>query len=214
MATLFIDFERYEDKNVEVAALLIYDNKVIDIFHRFILQDLDNGVDYINQAKFCHCIPKTVIECYGIEEYVVTAQFLLWISQFSFDSLTIMGNGEDTTREYLENWCHGLDSLPNLSYEQVVLHPWVKRQYEIYHIVTHTMKTCCSLLPCSYNQHFLPHKRDHNFNHSKMARLTYGFHCALFDCFELAFFENLIPTYCCDLHFRQVIVEDNSMYLK
>lgn len=215
MARVYIDFESFNENVIEMSAVLIFDQKMIDVFHNIIQQTVSNRADYILQAKHSHCMDCEVLEFFGTPEDKVKEQFIQWLKQFNFEVITIAGHGLDTTRLSLEKWIPELTTLSNLKFEQVILPPWIERQYGKYHIDTFKMKELCQTLPCGKLQHGLAPKllAKNRYNHSHVARYIYGFHCSLFDCFELAFFENTLPSYCCDFHFQYLKCTDLSPYI-
>ena len=215
MACVYVDFERYESKLIEVSAILVYEQQLISSFHQFLnASTITNRGDYNLQAQNSHCIEVVVLHRYETStEDEVKLKFLKWVSSFNYKQIVIAGNGDDTSRKALQLWLPGLHLLSHLDYKQVHLPPWKQRQYGDYHIDTFTMKQFCKLFSCTAQNHRLPYKLAKNGAHnvSKMARYNYGFHCSLFDCFELAFFEMTLPNYSCDKEFQRIVHDD---YLK
>lgn len=216
MARVYIDFERYHDKIIEIGALCTYENKVITSFHRFVVQDHSQLYEYTSQARHCHCIDATTLDFLGYGEQICQDNFLLWLKSLNFETITIVGHGDDVSKENLQKWLPQLQNLTHLSYVQIKLPNWIERKYEPYHQSTYIMKSVSQLEKCSYSNHSLTLKPSYCFyyNATKVAKFVYGFHCALFDCYELAFYEKSIPLYDSDNQFHDVFCFDLLPYIK
>lgn len=207
MATIYIDFERdNRSKTIEVGAICVFNKRLESQFHHFIHQPIINHHHYLVCAQNSHCISPKVVNDYGYEESIAKQRFYQWINSQSHSKLIIKGYGQDTSQEALQQWIPELKTFSHLIYEQVELPNWEERQYGDYHIATQLMKNNCQLCYCKATKHKLPMVptwkiKKKTPTHSKMARLMYGFHCSLFDSFELAFYEKTLSNYCCDEHF-------------
>ena len=215
-ASLYIDFERYHYQNIEVAAILTYEQKIISTFHQFIRPVIRDMSDYEMQAHYSHCIRSATLEYFGNPENLVKCRFIQWIQSFNFSLIIIKGHGIDVNYEALTKWIPNLALMKNLAFKQVELPPWIVRQNENYHQATYRMKTVAHSQLCHRMHHNLPMWKDRKYasNESKIARYTYGFHCAAFDCYELAFCDKAIPLFTCEQEFNQNVINRNiSPYL-
>ena len=216
--TIYIDFKRDCNQDIiEIAAVCVSQRKIVATFHHFIDRNFFNSYDYKLTASYCHCIPESVLKNEGASENMVRHLFVNWIESLNFEFITIKGHGEDTSRESIEKWVdiQSFSNLSHLEYEQVYLPHWNQRRFALYHMSAFVMKEHHAIDKlCSKSNHSLKYrqslKRRYNTpTHNQLARQQYGFHCALIDCFEMAFYENALPTYCCDDHFIDLF--DSSM---
>lgn len=215
MARVYIDFERYFDKIIEMSAVMVFDQKIISSYHSFIKQPytLEN---YMKIALNSHCILPEELDFYGASEDNVKENFYLWISNFTFEEITIAAHGDDCSQISLIKWLPKLVNLKHLSFAQVELPKWIERQYADYHLATKTMKEISHFQICSKQMHrgqFKYLKNTLSHNHSKIARYMFGFHCSYFDCLQLAFYEKTLPLYCCDYDFKDVFIKDISPFV-
>lgn len=208
MSTVYIDFEQSpKDDIIEIGAICVKNRRVITILHSFVKPDIDDPYLYVKNASYSHCIPIHVLKENGRTEEEIKVKFLQWIQEEVIHPVTIKGNGLDVTKEALEKWIPGLSAVDSIQYQQVTLHPWAQRMYAYYHINTYVMKRLSTSMKCNHLKHSIQKSkhREGRCCTSTLTRLSkdmYGFHCALFDAFELAFFEQTIPYYCCDTHFN------------
>jgi hypothetical protein len=202
-ARVYIDFERYGEKVIEVSCILVFRQKVISIFHKMVYDHIPDTESFTMQSKFCHCIDPTILAFYGEYEDDVKSALLHWFKSFTFKKITIAGHGDDVSQKELIKWMPELQHLSNLEYAQVNLPPWNERHGKVYHMVTYHMKQHSNIFPCHHSQHTLstelPYKKACNL--SGLQKYMYGFHCSLFDCFELAFYEEKLPLYTSDHDF-------------
>jgi len=207
MSIVYIDFEcDNNDEIIEVGAVCVKDNHVQSVLHTFVdpfIQDVGN---YERTAKYSHCIPHRILKLHGCSKSMVKQKFLEWIHNETIHPVTIKGNGSDVTKFALEKWIPALGFIQGLQYEQVTLHLWADRVYEKYHISAGIMKEVSLNMKCCRGYHSLPKTKQWRgismeSAHTKIAKDMHGFHCALFDAFELAFYEKTLKYYCCDKHF-------------
>jgi len=216
MARIYLDFESFERDHIEVGAILTFSNQLVDTFHELIWRDIKKPDDFAIHARYSHCIDPVDLDFGGVYENLVKSKFLAWIKKFNFPSITIAGHGPDVCRKSLIEWIPELDAVSHLSYEQVNLPEWIERKTADYHLSAHTMKEVAQYQNCHKQNHRLDLRMDFRVcaNHSQIARYMHGYHCALFDSFELAFYERSIPLFCCENDFSNVYCLDNTPYLK
>ena len=204
---VYIDIERdYQDNIIELSAIIVSDFKIQGIFQELIQPGPNcELIHYVRQAKFCHCIPAYILGNHGIEYSLAIQKFHKFIKTIAYDTIHIIGHGLDTTRLELEKQFTFLKYIPDLKYKQCELPNWETRRDKDYHLAAYYMKEFSKILPCNRLRHsmnFIPRQRNsENITHGQMSKKAYGFHCSLIDCFELAFFEQTLPLYCCDSHF-------------
>lgn len=212
MARLYIDFERYGDKIIEVGAILVFKQELISSFHSLVNTTVEDETDYHSQAQYCHCIRSTELMEKGNTPTNIRRMFCNWIKKFDFSQITIFGHGEDVTESALKKWNPELDQLKHLVYQQVNLPSWIQRELAPYHISAFKMKEISAILKCSKENHQVLFKNNPS-NHSRISRIIYKHHCALVDAFELAFYECELPLFCCDKHFESVICKHANQYM-
>ena len=215
--SIYIDLE-YDHKN----RIIEFAGVVIDPDMRFIFQELHHFVKYLDNspstkylktAENSHCISKDTLELYGIGLIELQHEFNKLIDNCirHYKAPIIKGHGSDITYEYLCKHFKFLSRYNDIMYAQVGLPNWVERQYLESHIAAFNMKTNTMDISCNPNNHsvrFRPRCKDTSIvpTHSQLARTNYGHHCALVDCYEMAFYEKTIPNYCCDTHFLEIYV--------
>lgn len=208
MSIVYIDFEADDDANIiEIGAIHIADRLVKQEFHCFTKRYIQPVYHYYRCAENSHCIPHNVLCKSGIYASEQILKFKNFID--SIDGKVILkGFGEDVMKQNLQRLFPFLQSKTNITYEQVILPPWSERQYEKYHISSRNLKDYSELLSCNAHNHaieyypnWLKHQKTHS--HTRLAKLSYGHHCALVDSYELAFAEDTLDKYCCDMHFEK-----------
>ncbi len=217
-ARIYIDFERFGKKVIEFAAIAVYKRKLLSIFHSFVNHHVSNDKRYNRQAQFSHCIHLDDLQKYGDnKEDRVKYRFVQWLKNFDFERIIIIGHGDDTTKKSLCQYIPQLESIHHLEFRQITLPVWILREHADYHLATAKMKTICRALPCNASMHCVEMNlyHQHRSNLSRIAKYMYGFHCSMYDCFELAFFENTLPLYRCDDEFfNEVVIDSIQPYLK
>jgi len=195
---------------IEIGAIHIRNNVVQDECHYIINQHITDYITYYQCAENSHCIPMNILSNDGISLKHATTDFKFFIADIDHP-FTIKGHGEDVNEDNLKLVFPFLeDYSTKITYKQVTLPSWEQRQFEPSHIAAGYMKRVSRLMACQPNNHeatFRPHWKQQGRppNHSQLAKLNYGYHCALINAYELAFFEKNLPYYCCDLHFKEHI---------
>lgn len=209
MNTVYIDFE-YDNNGdiIEIGAICVAGGYILKEFHCFIRRDI-----YLYKYNVCahnsHCIHPSILNINGIyEEWAFNdfKNFFLSIKGI----ITIKGHGKDITKSSLENQFSFLKELP-INYVQVNLPVWSVRQYEKSHIAALGMKLCTRLISCNRDNHKMSYQptwliQGKTPNHTKIAKLAYGAHCALIDCYEMAFYDEKLELFCCDEHFANYFI--------
>lgn len=219
MSIIYIDFERDNSQNIiEIGALHTLNNKVENEFHCLIRREIFSIYNYYRCAENSHCISPNLLHRIGINENDAILSFRQFMEAIN-GPIIIKGYGVDVNEENLCKLFPFLSAMMCVTYEQVHLLPWHQRQFDSSHISTMNMKTICSIVSCNSSNHsvkYFPTWQRSNgstTNHSKIAKLPYGFHCALFDCYELAFFDKKLEKYCCDAHFEDNINYNNETFV-
>ena len=211
MNNVYLDFECDNKSDIiEIGALLISNGAILKEFHCFIRRDI-SLYHYNICAYNSHCIHPMVLHINGLPEEIAFEDFKNFILSIK-GNINIRGHGNDVTKTYLESKFPFLRDLP-INYLQVYLPVWKDRQYEKFHICALNMKNATRLISCHRDNHkmkFNPTWKHNEItpNHTGIARLTCGFHCALIDCYEQAFYEQKLDYYCCDTHFAINYVYD------
>lgn len=216
---VYIDFERDNKQNIiEIGGILVHNKLVQKEFHCFINRKCFPIYNYYRCAENSHCIPSKIIEYQGIDEGDAILSFKEFIESIPSGYVIIRGHGDDVNQYNLQIVFPFLKTYDGITYEQVPLPIWKDRQFKDYHIATHLMKSVSEILSCSYRNHtvnFMPSwKRDCKTpTHGNLSKFTYGHHCALIDCYELAFYQETLEKYCCDLHFTDDMNYHTDMYI-
>lgn len=215
MARIYLDFERYKESIIEVGAILTYNQELISSFHSLVFLEVDNDADYHLIAQHSHCIQSTELKRSGRKPFLVKSQFYDWIRKFDFSEITILGHGDDVTEEALHEWNPRFKQFNHLTYEQVNLPPWIQRETAPYHMAALKMKEVSTQLKCSKVNHQVAFQVNaiNSSNHSRISRIIYKHHCALVDAFELAFYEQQLPLFCCDNDFKSVICKHSNRFM-
>jgi len=215
MSSVYIDLEYDQNGNViEIGAIHLRNNVIQDECHHIINQHSYADIAYYRCAENSHCISINTQTDVGISLKSAIADFEFFISEID-NPLTIKTHGEDVNEDNLKllfPFLNKKDYSTKITYEQVTLPPWEQRQLEPAHIAAGNMKRESQIVACQPHNHgvtFRPHwkRQGRTPNHSQIANYSYGYHCALIDVYELAFFEKTLPYYCCDLHFKEHIAE-------
>lgn len=212
MSIVYIDFERSAcDSIIEVGAVCVKDSLVHSVLHTFVDVCITDRNVYEQSAKFSHCIPLATLKLHGCSKEVVKLRFLEWIQNETVHPVTIKGNGQDVSKFALEKWIPALSHIEGIQYEQIQLDFWANRVYEKYHISAGIMKEVSTNMKCCRGYHSLNKTKQWrgirvDSAHTRIAKDTHGFHCALFDAFELAFYEKTLNYYCCDRDFNKLFV--------
>ena len=157
-------------------------------------------------ARHSHCIPPYIILEEGATAQLLNNDFKNFLESINSTTIIIKGHGLDIDKKELMQSFPFLADMDEIQYMQVGLPPWSERKDGDYHHATHYMKQFSRILPCTKDNHsmnFIYSDFDgYKQSHTKMAKQFYGFHCALFDSIELAFYEKTLQLYCCDKHFK------------
>jgi len=205
ISRVYIDIEYdYKWNIIEFAAVEVKNEQIKSILHRFVLPQ-KHMLWYTHEkyAKYSNCIPRHVIKEQGIKLSQLQDEFKIFLNEIVSTKIIIKGHGADVDEPTLKQKFPFL-STKDLVYMQVNLPPWKERKYGVYHIATHYMKQFSRIMPCLCENHSLPFKFSDKINHSRISKNFYGFHCALFDSIELAFYEQYLPLYQCDECFKSV----------
>lgn len=212
MNIIYADLE-YDNnhKVIEIAALHTHNASIKKIFHCFVKTEIQHVCQYFNCAENSHCIHPATLQNFGLNFSKATDKFESFIADFD-GSITLKGNGLDMSQSNLIK-LFPFFSKYDITYAQVSLPPWIQREKLDSHCAAYKMKLCTQLLPCSHEYHYIKFSptwihQNKTANHTRLAKLIYGSHCALIDCFELAFFESALPIYCCDVHFTDLFLTE------
>lgn len=209
MNNVYFDLEYDNNKDIiEIGAIHVCAGQLCNEFHRFVRQEI-RPFEYGRCAQNSHCIHPMVLQINGLSEADALNDLKLFFKAIK-GPFVLKGNGEDMTKSNLESLFPFLKEY-EVTYKQVHLPNWCVRLYEPSHISTLCMKQTTNLLSCHRDFHTMKYRpnwilRAETPNHTKISKFVYGAHCALFDCFELAFYENNLPHYCCDMHFKECFV--------
>lgn len=204
MNTVYLDFEYCNNKDIiEIGAICVSSGYILKEFHCFIRRDI-KLYPYNVCAENSHCIHPSVLNMNGINEECAFTDFENFFSSLK-GKIIIKGHGDDVTKKSLENKFPFLKNYVS-KYSQVNLPIWSMRQFEKSHIAAFNMKLTTNLISCHRDNHKIPYKptwlyKGETPNHTKIAKFAYGAHCALIDCYEMAFYERKLDLYCCDMHF-------------
>ena len=222
MCIIYLDTEYDNDGNIiEIGALCISNGKVLREFHCLIRNKVSNLYYYNRCAQHSHCIHVNTLSNYGIMLDEALRDFQDFISLAGSEVVHLRGHGQDMLADNLTRLFPFLREMHNIIYEQVSLPKWNQRQHESWFIGALRMKSCSKLYACNSNYHamqYLPNWKlfDKEPTHTQIVKYLFNFHCALIDAYILSFYEETLPTYCCDMHFKHVFVtpnENNTVYV-
>ena len=220
-ATVYLDFEADHHQDIiEVGAICVWQKSILSKFHYFIYRTYSDFYAYHQTAIHSHCIPPSVLIDEGDDELAVRHQFCDWIESLKFSTILIKGHGLDTTQNAIESWVNlsKFTDMSHLEYEQVNLPDWNQRRFALYHTSAYFMKENINIAAlCNKTAHSLSFKKNNRMHykppsHHQLAKQQFGSHCALMDCFELAFYEESLPSYCCDKHLLDLFHTDVVKY--
>jgi hypothetical protein len=206
---IYIDFENdSQSQIIEMGAIAITNGIILDEFHCFINQSVDNTFTYMRCAENCHCIHYSVLYQYGITMKDADIAFDKFLNTLNKKTLSIKGHGNDVTKDNLNRVFPCLQQRIDITYSQVNLPNWETRQFEYYHLSAYYLKHYSNITSCNHDFHQVPYmptwqRRCQRINHSKIAKLFYQHHCALVDAYEMAFYEKTLKHFCCDEHFSR-----------
>lgn len=214
MNTVYLDLEyNHNWEIIEIGAVAIENRYIISLFHRFIRRPQTNLIKYIQSAQHCHCIHPSVLNYEGVSLDYAMEDFEIFLNNLH-GKIVIKGYGNDILQNNLEEVFPFLKKY-NISFQQVNLLPWKERQFLKSHISALNMKNASKLLPCHQKNHSLKFNpfwqyKNVSSNESKIARLTYGFHCSLVDSLEISFFDNALDLYHNDKQFSKLFLCDSQ----
>ena len=217
MSIVYIDLEYDNNHNlIEIGTIHICNNKVQNEFHRIIRQFITDKFSYYRCAENSHCIPIEILAVNTISCKQAIAELKSFFDNI-MEPFTLKGHGHDVNEfnlKLLFPFLKDYATTTKISYEQATLPPWKERHFGSYHIAASTMKRGSQLMSCQPKNHKVPYfpywrRKGKEPNHSQLAKHNYGYHCALIDAYELAFFEETLPCYCCDTHFKEHIQFEN-----
>jgi hypothetical protein len=216
MACVYIDFERNLNDIIEIGAILVKENKVLNEFHRFVFYLLNDYHHYYRSAENSHCIGAHVLKYHGTPLETVKMQFHSFLDEIK-EPFIIKGYGDDVNQEALQHLFPFLKNMLHVSYDQVHLQPLEERQLNYNHIAVMKMKTSTNLVQCHQGFHRVEYnpswkRANKTPNHTQIAKMMYGYHCALFDCYELAFCDETLKAYCCDIHFKDLLAWESDKF--
>ena len=210
LSCIYIDFERDDEGAIiEIGAVHVETNLVQREFHCFINQSTNSSFHYYRCAENSHCLPAPILKLNGVRMHDAQHDFNLFMLSI-LKPVTIKGFGDDVNEANLKMVFPFLNTMKHVTYKQVSLPSWKQRQFEPSHIATSTMKKVSGLLSCKPSYHnvpYFPHwkRKGKQPNHTQLSKLGYGHHCALIDAYELAFYDEALPNYCCDAHFQKIL---------
>lgn len=214
MNQVYLDFE-YDNNGdvIEIGAIYVFGYYIHNYFHCFIKREITNLHRFNVCSQNSHCIHHLTLHLDGITFDLAMSEFENFFENID-GPISIKGHGDDILQDNLENKYSFLKRI-DVTYDQVNLLPWKDRQFEKSHIAAFNMKNVTNLIPCHRKNHGLKYNPSWLYqfktpNHTKIAKLSYGAHCALIDCFEMAFYENSLIHYCCDDHFKDYFITETT----
>ncbi len=187
----YIDLEGQGSNIVEIGAVAIeYNTRCEKVFHTIINPTVLNKKQYVLEAKNSHCIPLSIIYEKGLN-YINAKQQLKEFFLSLGDNILIKGNGSDISRTSMEQLFPDIN-FDKYTFQQVHLPTWTLRIGE-YHDRAYTLKYQNKL--CGLKNHTMKFSptwlyKTKSHTSARLARFSYGHHCALIDAYELAFYEN------------------------
>ena len=150
-------------------------HEIVSVYHEHV--DCDSEVDEWSR-KYLHGLNRNYLRTHGFEEvHELVLHFQRWIK--SFDVVCMYANAPDKERQL----------LPGRTIHDLLLPPWQERMRKPYHVVANRYKElripivnvrCGGYIHSQYEG-----IRCHVQNKTQMMKLLHGFHCSLYDCYEL-----------------------------
>ena len=210
MNSLYLDLEYDNDRNIiEIGAVNIQGGYITSYFHCFIRRSVSNLIPYLQCAQNSHCIHPGVLNSEGLPYDAAMTDFENFIINIK-GTIVLKGHGSDMTKTNLEMLFPFLNKH-KISFMQVNLPNWKERQFLKSHICALNMKNASKLLPCHKDFHSIKYSPSWLYeklipNETKIAKLSYSFHCGFIDAMEMAMFDNAVELYTCDRQFRDIIL--------
>ena len=209
MSCIYIDIALDNfDNIIEFAAIYMNNGLIQRGLHYFGEQAIVDKHSYKLEAHKWHCIPPFVVEEAGRTHDDMTISFKSFLYFICTPYVIIKS---DFTKERLQCLFPFLTEF-DIDYVEINLPPWEERRYKDYHISTQYLKRFTKILPCNSMNHsmaYLPADgTTFSTSHSELCKVFHGFNCTLFNVFEYAFYDKVIPLYCCDFHFQFVLCVD------
>lgn len=210
MTSIYIDFENDNvGRIIEIGAVILEDEHFIQEYHSFINERLHSTYSYYKTAENSHCISPQTLYNMGISRLELNVRFRDLLLDLK-TPITFKGHGLDITQEAMECEFPFLRFIKNITYQQLHLPTWDIRVTEQYFLSALKMKETTNIASCCATNHEILYDPYWNSIYKKptackRAKSQFGFHCALFDSYLLAFYDKTLDYYCCDISF-------NTMY--
>lgn len=190
---VFMDVEGTAEYPCEVGMVAVdAESRQHYTFHRVIRQGAFSPRHY--DAGYCHCMPKNCLLEFGHTLSDVQTSMIQFFEE-SVYPIYLFGHGTDMTRDELlkmfpdVNW-----QQRNMIFRQVALPCWIERHDLPCHRAAIGLKEnrlgqYQATFTCRLKSvHCAPFKSGKRSTLSTTLKRVYGFHCALVDAFELAFY--------------------------
>ena len=190
-STIYIDFEGVWPDIVEMAVAVVECGAITQFQSQIVdTSTIQDMVKHNRTARFCHCIPFSIVQWEGITLEGLRQWFRDCLEECNYP-LTIRGYGDDITFGSLVKVFPFLTDY-YIDYSQVPLPPWSVRTSAAYHQTKVALKreNVFSLI-CPAHNHSLPYtvSKHKPVTNTVKAKLSHDYHCALYDVLELVFYD-------------------------
>ena len=179
---LITDAEGVLPDIIEISILVCRDHCLIDIFHEYGIPS--DKQKHLKSASYCHCIPYASL-CYITPNS--SENLLSKAREFvsHYPSAIVISNDKSSKSDIyhlISSW------YLDLEYCNIYVGDWLVRVHQQSHLESRRAKLQCKIiLGISCNLHTLPlYKQKHTPSHQ--AKYQHGYHCSLYDTYELFLF--------------------------
>ena len=172
---IFVDTEGTPIQELSALEVCLYDRQVVDVFHAHAYST--DGDDW--SRKHIHGLNLSYLKKHGYpSESELISAFKCWLHGKNY--LTVFSNAPHKEQEAL-----------SLNICDIGLPPWIERHDQPYHVIVKSFKDMnLSLLDktCPREAHsaYIGVDKNHQPNSlTQKAKELHGYHCSLYDCWEM-----------------------------
>ena len=176
-----------EGEPVQELSAIAMDNethRIVSVYHKH--ADCDPSLDFWARQNIHGLNVKYLSQCGFPNETVLIADFEKWLQSLNIKCM------------FANNPAKERHMLPKYEVFDILLPPWEKRIDMSYHEVANRFKELnlpVSSAQCSTYIHNQYCRSRFFTTNSQVLKSLHGYHCSLFDCYEMYLFYLLQPTY-------------------
>ena len=183
MTSAYIDIEGVVENILEIGIVYAREGKILraDICYG----KITDYVEFYRGRYYAHGLNKNFLSKHGYTHPVLLEKIHQELDFYEVSE--ICGNGEDIKQLRRALWVDD-----HIDYRNIPLPVWDERIVALPHLQAWSAKLHSLHIASAYcNYHAV-----HNYNlckHKKLTKDVFGAHCALYDAYELALFDNVSP---------------------